>query len=322
MDPREPSARGHPLARALLYLVCVLTVSLAIGFVVAIVLDLERSGAPPTLTPFDLLITGLLLTPVELLLTHLFLRRVDRRTWREIFAAWRRGEGHAVASWMQVACGWGLAAGLLGLVLVACAAAGWVRLAGWGPAAGAGWLPAVGAAVMAVAGAFLQGGLEEVVFRGYVMHNLALWRGPAAAIGGSALLFGVVHGVNPDAGPIALVNIALIGVFLGLLRARFTLWTAIGLHSGWNGLLVLLSLPCSGYRFDGLLAMNVSGPALWTGGGFGIEASLPATIIFAASVGILGVSQRGRLAHPVDGPARPTGECAPCGSEPAPPETT
>jgi hypothetical protein len=146
--------------------------------------------------------------------------------------------------------------------------------------------------------------LPEVIFRGYVMRNLAQWRGLPAAVAGSALLFGIVHGMNPDAGPVALLNVGLIGVFLGLLRAHFTLWAAVGLHSGWNTLLILLSMPCSGFHFDGLLATEVSGPTLWTGGGFGVEASLLATITFTAGVAILALSRAGGRGRPAGGHGR------------------
>jgi len=324
MEARERC--GRPLTRVLVYLVLALVISLAVGVVAAALLGLERYAGAPTLTPLDLLATSFLLAPLQLLLTHLFLRHVDRRSWQEIFAGWprlrvddgpfpARSSSRSAARGRQFACGWGLAAGILGLVLVACALAGWMRLGGWGTAAGAGYLPAAGTAVAALLATFLQGGTEEVIFRGYVMHNLARWRGLPAAVTGSALIFGLIHGVNPDAGPVALANVALIGVFLGLLRARFTLWTAIGLHSGWNSLLVLLSLPCSGYHIDGLLVIKVAGPALWTGGGFGVEASLLVTILFAVGIGILLLSRSG-------GPGHPAGTPAPCDSEPDLPPTT
>ncbi len=326
MEASDRGPRGRPLTRVLAYLAMILTASLAVGAVAALILDLGESADSPALTPIDLLLTGLLLAPVQLLITHLFLRRVDRCGWRVILAAWTGPGGNAApppargslgggSGGRQFALGWGLAAGMLGLVLAGCAAATRLHVAGWGPVAAAGWLPAAATAAASLLAALLQGGLEEVIFRGYVMHNLALWRGLPAAIGISSLAFGVVHVVNPGAQPIALANVTLIGVFLGLLRARSTLWTAIGLHSGWNGLLVLLSLPCSGYRFAGLLAMEVSGPALWTGGGFGLEASLFVTIIFAAGVAVLGLSRAG-------GPAHPAGARAPCDSEPAPPRST
>ena len=71
--------------------------------------------------------------------------------------------------------------------------------------------------------------VEEGLFRGLLFEALARTRGPAAAITGSALLFGLAHGVGA-AGGIAF----LLGLQLGALRARYSLGAAIAAHLANN----------------------------------------------------------------------------------------
>ncbi len=338
MEVSAAPSPGRPLARALAYLVIVLLVSLLLGVLWGEGLGLEAPGGG-TSTLMDLLFAGLLIVPVELAVTHLFLRRWDHCGWRELLsgplppraprpdavraesgmdaqpAGGPAGRGRRGSSLAQFALGCALGAGFRGLLLVAGTVAGWVRWTGWGPAAAGGWAPAVQATAIALAAAFLQGGGEEVIFRGYVLRNLAQWRGLAAAAAGSGLLFGLVHGLNPGAGPLAFLGITVIGVFLALLRARSSVWAAAGLHGVWNGALVLLSLPCSGMVFEGLASVQVRGPRAWTGGEFGIEASLLTTVAFG--LGALVLTARRGVGRP-----NPADALAPCDSGPAPPRST
>ncbi len=159
----------------------------------------------------------------------------------------------------RFALGCALGAGLLGLLLAGGSLAGWVRWEGWGPTAVTGWRAAVQGSAIALCSAFLQSGGEEVIFRGYVLRNLTQWGGLGAAVAGSAVLFAVVHGSNPGAGPLAILSIAVIGIFLALLRARSSFWTVVGFHGMWNAGLMLLSLPCSGIVFGGLVSVELTG---------------------------------------------------------------
>jgi hypothetical protein len=94
---------------------------------------------------------------------------------------------------------------------------------------------------------------------------------------------------------IGLVNIGLASVLLS--AAFFTsggLAAAFGLHLGWNaGLVLAADAPVSGLRF-GLPALEFApGPATWwTGGGFGPEGGLAATVVLSA-----GLARWARAAH-------------------------
>lgn len=127
--------------------------------------------------------------------------------------------------------------------------------------------------------------VEEVVFRGYPFQVLerAVGAWPAAVV--LSLLFAVAHAGNPNVRPLGLANIFLAGVMLSAayLRTR-SLWFATGVHLGWNWTMAsLLDLPVSGLEIDAPLYTGLeTGPDWWTGGTFGPEAGLAATLVLAA----------------------------------------
>jgi membrane protease YdiL (CAAX protease family) len=98
--------------------------------------------------------------------------------------------------------------------------------------------------------------------------------------------FGLMHRHNPDISPIALLNIMLAGLWLGLLFwKRVSLLAAWLAHFAWNATLALLGLPISGWAMARApLGFGIEGaqPGLLTGGSFGPEASIPCTIAFSA----------------------------------------
>jgi uncharacterized protein len=127
---------------------------------------------------------------------------------------------------------------------------------------------------------------EEVLFRGVPLVLLAGAFGRGSAIVAISVLFALSHITNPNTTPLGLGNIALAGVFLGLtFYASGGIWTAFGAHLGWNSLLACLDTPVSGVPFDiPLLDYNAGGPAWLTGGTFGPEGGLAATIALTLAV--------------------------------------
>ncbi|MEO8355849.1 MAG: CPBP family intramembrane glutamic endopeptidase [Chloroflexota bacterium] len=122
----------------------------------------------------------------------------------------------------------------------------------------------------------LVGWSEELVYRGYILQSLASGFNLTWAIIISSVYFGIEHLSNPDGTWMAAVGIFFIALFFvyGYVRTG-QLWLPIGMHIGWNFFQsTVFGFPVSGYDRPGLFQINVSGPEVWTGGGFGPEAGL------------------------------------------------
>jgi len=159
-----------------------------------------------------------------------------------------------------------------------------------------GWLGAVGVTTLLLLPAAL---VEELIFRGVPMVVLSRAFGRGFALLALALLFGVVHLWNDGITPLAVGNIVLAGVFLGL--AFFTpggLWTSTGAHLGWNLTLAGLAAPVSGLLLPiPWLDYSTRGPAWLTGGRFGPEGGVLASLFLAAGAVVAGRrSIRGSIA--------------------------
>ena len=115
---------------------------------------------------------------------------------------------------------------------------------------------------------------EELAFRGYILQNLCEEWGTLVALLASSFLFALLHGLNPHFTPLALVGIALAGVFMayGYLVSG-SLWLPIAFHFAWNFAQgPLFSFPVSGLASEGLLLLERGdSPSLITGGAFGPE---------------------------------------------------
>lgn len=126
---------------------------------------------------------------------------------------------------------------------------------------------------------------EEAVFRGYAFQALVQGVGVWPAVLGTSALFAYVHGNNPNVTPVALANIFLAGVMLAVayLRTR-SLWFATAVHLGWNWTMAsLLDFPVSGFVRDmPLYTARETGPDWVTGGAFGPEAGIAASLAIAA----------------------------------------
>jgi uncharacterized protein len=150
-----------------------------------------------------------------------------------------------------------------------------------------GWLIMLGS----VPGFILAGVLEEVVIRGVVFRILEKSLGSWLALGISAVIFGVLHLLNPGA---TLLNAAAISIEAGILLAAAymltrRLWLCIGIHIAWNftqgG---VFSVAVSGGQSKGLLQSRMVGPDWLTGGAFGAEASPVALVVcFAAGAALI-----------------------------------
>lgn len=122
---------------------------------------------------------------------------------------------------------------------------------------------------------------EEIVIRGYILSNLLESYHPFTALGVSAFLFSIMHGLNPNLSIIGLINIFLAGVLFGLYYIyKRNLWFPIMLHLSWN----FFQGPIYGFEVSGidsksLISQKIEGASIITGGNFGFEGSVLLTFI-------------------------------------------
>jgi membrane protease YdiL (CAAX protease family) len=161
-------------------------------------------------------------------------------------------------------------------------------------------LPALGGVLLVFFGWLVQGAAEEVLTRGWLLPVIGARYRPALGIIISALVFAALHSINPNLSPVAMLNLALFGVFTALYALyERGLWGVFSLHSVWNwaqgnlfGFEVSGSLPPGGTLFDW---MEI-GPDIITGGAFGPEGGLSVTLVLLAGCLIIwGLSRRDSL---------------------------
>lgn len=122
----------------------------------------------------------------------------------------------------------------------------------------------------------------------------------AGAIGGAALLFGALHFGRPHFGPPLVVSVAVVVALpmLALFLRLRSFWAAAGFHFAWNVLLgSVFGVVVAGQDMFGLLDTVIHGPALWTGGAYGVEGSLPACVINGLAALLLLRAGSGRSAY-------------------------
>ena len=185
------------------------------------------------------------------------------------------------ARWLkELGLGAAIGAGMMSLTALVLLIGGWVNLE-----LTAGWVASQGLTALSV---FIPAAMaEELLFRGFSFQRLidGLGSWPAQILMGS--FFMLIHEGNPNmegtAKVVASINIFAASILLGLsyLRTR-SLAMPFGLHLAWN----LVQGPVLGFGVSGIQGRGVFTPTTadgvptWlTGGVFGLEASLPCTVL-------------------------------------------
>lgn len=191
--------------------------------------------------------------------------------------------------WLDFAFGLALGALIITGIFLVELSAGWIAVTDTFHVPAPGWSFATAILVPMVVFLFV-GIQEELVVRGYQLHNLSegLNLPPLGSRGAlvlawvlTSLLFGLFHAANPNTTPLAMANLVLAGLFLGLgyiLTGELAL--PIGLHITWNFFQGnVFGFPVSGVTFSetSFFAVDQRGPDLWTGGAFGPEGGLLVT---------------------------------------------
>lgn len=137
----------------------------------------------------------------------------------------------------------------------------------------------------------LTGFFEEMFFRGYVIQTMKERNNKRWVIYVvSAVVFGLVHITNPNVmslnGIVGIVNIILVGfLFAYMFEVTKSLMLPIGFHITWNFFQgSVYGFSVSGIPPHGLFEIHIDGGNnLFTGGTFGIEGGLMATIFIVVS---------------------------------------
>ncbi len=254
----------HPLVRLVFGLVAVIGAMMVVAALWPLVAGSLDLG------PWGSVLHAVLLSAAAMLAYAGFVRGYERRPVTDF------GRPRAGREW---ALGVLLGFAAISLTVGVIAALGGYRVTGWNPPSVL--VPVLGLAIM-------SGVCEEVITRGLVFRLLEEWLGSWTALALSALLFGFLHIMNPNATALAAAAISIeAGILLGALyMLTRRLWMAIGLHMAWNftqgG---IYGINVSGIEVPGLLFNTMQGPPMLTGGAFGAEASLPA-IVICTSLGL------------------------------------
>jgi CAAX protease family protein len=204
--------------------------------------------------------------------TFLMTRFVNRKPFSAVGVALKPAIARELG--LGVLLGFLMMAGIFLLML----GLGYVTLEWRGVSLQEGFAIELEAVVLFGLGAFF----EEFTFRGYLFQTLiqGITFLPATVIFAAA--FAGAHAWNPHTAPLALVNIALAGLWLSFAYMKTRrLWLPFGLHFSWNfAQTSIFGLPTSGIDPSGrsLVHAVVSGPAWVTGGQFGPEGGVLATV--------------------------------------------
>ncbi len=146
-------------------------------------------------------------------------------------------------------------------------------------------------AALFLAGAALvlfQAATEEVVFRGFIQPRLSSALGPVAAITITAIAFSLLHMMGVARSPVAILNLALGGIWFGILAWRTGgLLAPVLAHFGWNATeqLALGIDPNPGVGVMGsVLNYDLAGVALWGGSEEGINGSIAMSLVLVALI--------------------------------------
>lgn len=135
----------------------------------------------------------------------------------------------------------------------------------------------------------IQGFEEEFLLRAILMNQMAGKGKIKVALIANSLIFSIFHLGNAGFNLMAFINIFLMGfVFSLIFYIKDSIYLVAAAHSFWNMTMGnIFGLAVSGNNPPGasLFTTKLEGPALMTGGGFGLEASLVSSLV----LGILAI---------------------------------
>ena len=140
-------------------------------------------------------------------------------------------------------------------------------------------------------GWLIQGATEEIVTRGWLMNVLGARYNIMVGLILSSVFFALIHSENPGINYVAMLNIVLVGILLGLIVINTgSLWVACGIHSAWNfaqGNIFGFQVSGNDVGIGSIVDLNLVGNEFITGGQFGPEAGLICSFVILALIVIM-----------------------------------
>ncbi|MFD3156643.1 CPBP family intramembrane glutamic endopeptidase [Haloimpatiens sp. FM7330] len=149
-------------------------------------------------------------------------------------------------------------------------------------------LSALSSILIVLPGWIIQSATEEIATRGWLMNVLGARYNVFLGLLISSTLFGILHLANPNVSVVAILNIILVGIFFGFYVIKTkNLWGACGLHAAWNWAQGnIFGFEVSGLKIQigSLIHLKLKGADWFTGGAFGPEAGIAATIVLLTGI--------------------------------------
>ena len=137
----------------------------------------------------------------------------------------------------------------------------------------------------------IQGFEEEFLLRAILMNQMAARGKISLAILANSLIFSIFHLGNSGFSPMAFVNLLLVGVIFSLVfYISDSIYMAAGAHTFWNMTMAnIFGITVSGYKPIGetILKTSLKGPAIISGGDFGLEGSIITSLVLVGTLVIL-----------------------------------
>ncbi|MGU3643411.1 CPBP family intramembrane glutamic endopeptidase [Microbacterium sp. C23T] len=283
----DTGKRKTPIVIAYLFavLVAVLAVQIIVGAGIRVATGTEKDVS----SFFSQLIEGVT-DLVPILIIFAWVAWFERR--RVSSLGLRGGRG-----WLVMLLGVVVGGALIALAAAPAIIAGDVVVSDADASSNPGGLAVLGIVLATIPIWIIQGGSEEIIFRGFLLQR-SLYSWPTwLAIAVTSVVFAAVH---PGAWGIGKLNVALFGVLAAVIVIwQNSIWLVIGIHAGWNFVQGnVLGIAVSGEgRENSLIHFEpVPGRDLLSGGSFGTEGSIYATVVLLLAIIVAWLLARRRLA--------------------------
>jgi membrane protease YdiL (CAAX protease family) len=138
----------------------------------------------------------------------------------------------------------------------------------------------------------VQSSAEEIAIRGWLIPSLGYKSTPFTSIVITSIIFGILHLFTSGVTVLSFINLILSGAFFALIAIYYNnIWGVLGLHFMWNLTLGnIFGFPVSGFYGYGesILLTETTSANFLTGGAFGPEGGLIATVIVLIGILIMG----------------------------------